>query len=218
MTYASALERDVFAGALFPSIPSLGMSAAVESDTDTPAARQPARDLAALLASVAAGDRSALSVVYERTSAKLYGICRHLLGNDAEAEEVLQDVYLTVWQKAGRFDAGKASPITWLAVLARNRAIDRLRRHRVKTDTIDAASDIADESDSAFDLLEQAEQRARLVGCLDELEQRQGAMIRAAFLDGATYPQLAERESVPLGTMKSWIRRGLQRLKGCLER
>lgn len=175
------------------------------------------QELVPLLHSVAAGDRDALSTLYERTSAKMFGICSRLLDNRGEAEEVLQDVYLTVWRNAGRFDSAKASPITWLAVLTRNRAIDRLRVRRVATAPLDHAAEIADERDSAFDLLEREQEVERLTQCLDELEERQRTMIRAAFLDGATYPQLAERESVPLGTMKSWIRRGLMRLKGCLE-
>lgn len=171
-----------------------------------------------LMRSIAAGDRAALSSLYGRTSAKLFGICLRLLGSRAEAEEVLQDVYVTVWQKASRFDEGKASPITWLAVMTRNKAIDRQRRRTTRTTDLDAAGEIADDRASALDILEMNEEMGRLADCLDELDERQQTMIRAAFLDGATYPQLAERESVPLGTMKSLIRRGLLRLRGCLER
>ena len=80
------------------------------------------------------------------------------------------------------------------------------------------AADAEDESPSAFEVVQQQQDSARLADCLGELDERPRAMIRAAFLDGATYPELAEREGVPLGTMKSWIRRGLQRLRGCLER
>lgn len=177
-----------------------------------------ARDLTAVLGRIAQGDRAALATLYERTSAKLYGICARVLGSDAEAEEVLQEVYLTVWQKADRFDDAKASPITWLAVLARNRSIDRLRLRRLQTDPLGAANDIADDSDSALDVIERKQEHGRLATCLDELGERERTMIRAAFLDGATYPELSEREAVPLGTMKSWIRRGLLRLRGCLER
>lgn len=190
----------------------------MERTTSRPGPGARGRELSLLLKAIAGGDRAALSTLYERTNAKLYGICSHLLGNEAEAEEVLQDVYLIVWQKAERFDENKASPITWLAVLTRNRAIDRLRRRRLKTAALDDAGEVADDSDTAFELLEQDEQSARLAGCIEELDERPRAMIRAAFLDGATYPQLAEREAVPLGTMKSWIRRALLRLRGCLER
>jgi RNA polymerase sigma-70 factor (ECF subfamily) len=174
--------------------------------------------LVGLLDSVARGDRDAFSDLYRRTSAKLYGICLRLLGSEAEAQDVLQDVYVTVWRKAYRYEAAKASAITWLAVLARNQSIDRLRRRTVASADLDAAADIADESPSAFELVGDAQDADRLNRCLEQLEERARAMIRAAFLDGATYPELAEREGVPLGTMKSWIRRGLLRLRGCLER
>lgn len=174
--------------------------------------------LAQLIESVARGDRQAFALLYRRTSAKLYGICLRLLGSEAEAQDALQEVYVTVWRKAGRFDLEKASAITWLAVLARNRSIDRLRRRPLASDGLEAAEEVEDESPSAFDLVGNAQDAARLGHCLEELEERARSMIRAAFLDGATYPELAEREGVPLGTMKSWIRRGLQRLRGCLER
>ena len=174
--------------------------------------------LARLMAAVSAGDGAALADLYERTSAKLYGICLRLLRDEAEAQDVLQDAYVSVWNKAEHYDSAKASPITWLAVVARNKAIDRLRQRRIGSDDLDAAANVEDDSPSAFTVVERQQDAARLAGCLDELEDRARAMIRAAFLDGATYPELAEREGVPLGTMKSWIRRGLQRLRGCLER
>jgi RNA polymerase sigma-70 factor (ECF subfamily) len=186
---------------------------------DTPMRSAPqGRELVPVLQAVANGDRAALSVLYNRTSAKLYGICARLLGNQSEAEDVLQEVYMTVWGRAGSFDEQKASPVTWLAVIARNKAIDRLRSRRAGTETLDQAENVADESASALELIEREQETRRLKNCLEELEERQQQCIRAAFLDGASYPQLAERQNVPLGTMKSWVRRGLLRLKGCLER
>lgn len=175
-------------------------------------------ELIALLERVSRGEREAFFALYQRTSAKLYGICIRLLGSEAEAEDVLQEIYLTVWQKSSRFDAEKASPITWLAVMARNKAVDRLRRRPRGSEQIESAALIEDERPSAFEAVSQADDAARLGRCLEELDERARAMIRAAFLDGVTYPELATREGVPLGTMKSWIRRGLQRLRGCLER
>jgi RNA polymerase sigma factor (sigma-70 family) len=174
--------------------------------------------LVLLLQRVASGDRGAFALLYQLTSAKLYGICLRLLGNEAEAQEVLQEVFLTVWRKADRFDAGKAGAITWLSVLARNRAIDRIRQRPREADDIDAAAEIPDGAPSAFVVVEQAQDSARLSACLDELEERARNMIRLAFFEGATYPQLAAQAGVPLPTMKSWVRRGLQRLRGCLER
>jgi RNA polymerase sigma-70 factor (ECF subfamily) len=176
------------------------------------------KELEDLIRAVARGDRAAFASLYDRTSAKLYGICLRLLRDEAEAQDVLQDAYVSVWNKAEHYDSAKASPITWLAVLARNKAIDRLRQRRIGSDDLDAAANVEDDSPSAFTVVERQQDAARLAGCLEELEDRARTMIRAAFLDGATYPELAEREGVPLGTMKSWIRRGLQRLRGCLER
>lgn len=174
-------------------------------------------DLVALLAAVARQDRSAFGELYERTSAKLYGICRRLMGSDTDASDVLHEAYLTVWRNADRFDPAKASPITWLAVLTRNKAIDQLRRAR-SSEAIDAASDIADGAPSAVDIISDEQDRRRLAHCLDQIDARTRDLIRTAFFTGATYDQLATEQGVPLGTMKSWIRRGLISLRGCLER
>lgn len=174
--------------------------------------------LAPLLSAVAGGDRGALGTLYERTSAKLYGICLRVLGSEAEAEEALQEAYLAVWRRAETYDPARAGAIAWLAVLARNKAIDRLRRRSQPSAPLDAAEQVPDDAPSALDLIESAEDGARLAACLGELEEKQQALIRAAFWSGASYPELAEREAVPLGTMKSWIRRSLIRLRGCLER
>ena len=178
------------------------------------------RQLVAAIASVAGGDRAALRLVYSETSAKLFGVCLRILGDRNEAEDVLQDVYLTVWRKAASFDEAVASPITWLVAIARNRAIDRLRSgaaSRVHA-PLEAAAEVPDAGLSALEQLEIGEDRARLKDCLQELEERQSAAIRSAFLDGFTYEELAETNRVPLGTMKSWIRRGLLKLRACLER
>lgn len=174
-------------------------------------------ELSPLLPAIAAGDRGALATLYRRTSAKMYGIALRILGDEAEAEEVLQDVFVTVWNKAALFEASRASPITWLAVMTRNRAIDRKRRASLPTAPIEAAADVPADAPLASELAERRQEAGRLTHCLEELDERARRLIRDAFLDGATYPELALREDVPLGTMKSWIRRGLQRLRGCLE-
>jgi RNA polymerase sigma-70 factor (ECF subfamily) len=175
--------------------------------------------LAAALVRVASGDRAALRIVFEDTSAKLFGVVVRILNDRSEAEDVLQDVYLTVWRKAGSFDPARASPITWLVAIARNRAIDRLRASAAgrRMEPIEHAEDIQDAGPSALERVAAGQDHARLAGCLGELEERHAIAIRAAFLDGTTYEELALRMRVPLGTMKSWIRRGLLKLRACLE-
>jgi RNA polymerase sigma-70 factor (ECF subfamily) len=193
-----------------------GMNARMEGKVSI--AGSQSREPAELLVAIGRGDKAALSRLYRLTSSRLYGICLHMLRNEAEAEDVLQEVYVTVWRKASLFDAAKASGQTWLGVLARNKAVDRLRRRQLPTAPVEQAEQIADDGPSALDVIEAAEDGERLSHCLDELEERQRGLIRTAFFEGVTYSDLATREEVPLGTMKSWIRRGLMRLKGCLER
>ncbi len=173
--------------------------------------------LIAALDGVAGGDRAAFHEVYRRTSAKLLGVCLRIFTDRSEAEDVLQDVYVTIWQKAGQFDPARASPITWLVTLTRNRAIDRLRSGgRRITTPIETIDEPADESASALDSLLEIEQSHRIGECLEELARDDAALIRTAFYQGATYNELAERAAVPLGTVKSRIRRALIRLRECL--
>ena len=141
-------------------------------------------------------------------------------GTDAEtAQEVAQEALIMVWRKAASFDPGRASPITWMVAIARNRAIDRLRASAVsrRMEPIESADAVSDPAPAAVERVEMAQQHQRLSRCLAELEARHASAIRAAFLDGTTYEELAARMSVPLGTMKSWIRRGLLKLRACLE-
>ena len=175
--------------------------------------------LKAAMARLARGDRAALEDIYRMTSVKLFGICYRILGDRKEAEDALQDVYVNLWRRADRYDPERASPIAWLAVFARNRAIDRLRSGRVQRDAapLEAAAEVADSTPLAEELLIDAERKARVHHCLGKLEDNQRDNIRAAFFDGRTYADLAETQGVPLGTMKSWIRRGMLRLKACLE-
>lgn len=174
--------------------------------------------LSSALQAVAAGDRAALGLVYQQTSAKLFGVCLRILRERSEAEDALQEVYLTVWRRAGSFDPARGvSPITWLAVLARNRAIDRLRAGKAHLNRpIEAAADVADDAPLAGEAILQAESGRRLLDCLGLLEPRHADYIRAAYFDGLTYAELARAADAPLGTMKSWIRRGLLKLRVCL--
>jgi RNA polymerase sigma factor (sigma-70 family) len=178
------------------------------------------KQLVAVLTRIAGGDRTALRLLYRDTSAKLFGVCLRILRDNGEAEDVLQDVYITVWRRAATFDPDRASPITWLGAIARNRSIDRLRAGTKarRMQPINDAFEVSDDAPNALAQLEGDEEHRRLMDCLGELEPRHAAAIRAAFLDGASYEELAQRVDVPLGTMKSWIRRSLMRLRDCLER
>lgn len=175
-------------------------------------------EIAQLIAAVARGDQAAFRSLYDQTASRLYAIGLRLLRSEQEAEEIVQDAYVSVWRRAGDFDPRRGQPLAWLATIARNRAVDRLRRKRLPLSGLDAADQIADDDPSALDLALAGERREQLGLCLDELEERPRALIRTAFVDGLSYSELADREQVPLGTMKSWIRRSLLRLRGCMER
>ena len=175
--------------------------------------------LADLMPRIAAGDRAALRQLYDATSAKLFGVCLRILSDRDESEDVLQEVYLTIWRRADRFEAGRAGVMTWISTIARNRAIDRLRA-RGPLAYAEAVEDleIDDGSIPADALLMTAEDSGALSRCMSELDDRTETVIRTAFFEGVTYEALAQRLETPLGTVKSWIRRGLLKLKGCLER
>ena len=174
--------------------------------------------LSRALVKVAAQDRDALQEVYRRTSRKLFGVCLRIFGERADAEDALQDVYLTIWDRAGSYDPARGSPITWLVTLARNRSIDLLRRSgRRPTAPLELASEVADDAPDAEAVLVSQDDDARVVHCLETLAKSEATMIRTAFYEGATYAELAERSAMPLGTVKSRIRRALLKLRGCLE-
>ena len=177
-----------------------------------------ARSLSDAMRRIADHDPQALAEVYQKTSARLFGVCLSMLRSRSDAEDVLQEVYVAVWKRAGQFDPAKAGVMSWLSVIARNRAIDRLRGRKRSAVPIDEAMEVADDSPLAFELVEQEQDRQRLSHCLDELDETPRRAIRTAFFEGLSYAELADREAVPLGTMKSWIRRGLLRLRGCLDR
>jgi RNA polymerase sigma-70 factor (ECF subfamily) len=174
--------------------------------------------LTPLMARIAAGEREALRQLYQATSAKLFGVCLRILSDREESEDVLQDVYVTIWRRADRFDGARASVMTWVSTIARNRAIDRLRARgpMAYAEQVDDM-EIADGQDSAETLLSAADDRNRLHGCMSELDDRTQKVIRTAFFEGVTYEALAKSMDAPLGTVKSWIRRGLAKLKGCLQ-
>jgi RNA polymerase sigma-70 factor (ECF subfamily) len=183
---------------------------------DTP---QDSSGLDVLLIEIAGGSRNAFESLYRATSSRLFAICLRVLPDRAEAEDVLQEVFTTIWHKAHQFDPGRASPIAWLAMIARNKAIDRLRAApaRGTLAPIEFADDIADAGATPLQTAVSADERERLEACMRQLDSRRQSLIRAAFFEGSTYEELAQRIASPLGSVKSWIRRGLLQLRGCLE-
>ena len=163
-------------------------------------------ELARVLVATGDEDRAAFARLYSMTSVKLFGICLRICGERQMAEDVLQEVYVTVWKRAGGYEPGRGSPIAWLATIARNRAIDRRR-----------ATGLRFAAPLASDLMLMAEEDRRLHGCIDELTADQRDSIRTAFFGGLTYAELATRRDVPLSTVKSWVRRGLAGLRSCLD-
>jgi RNA polymerase sigma-70 factor, ECF subfamily len=172
-----------------------------------------------LLAQIAMGNRQAFDALYHGTANRLFGICLRVLTERSEAEDALQDVFTTVWRKAAQFDARRASATAWLAMIARNKAIDRLRSMPMRQfrTSLDLGQDIEDPGVSPPQQAQAATDRMQLERCLERLEPRRRSLIRAAFFDGATYDELATRTRAPLGSIKSWIRRGLMQLRECLE-
>ncbi len=182
------------------------------------AAMRTPSDIETLIARVALGDRAAFAALYDATSAKLFGICLRVLADRHEAEDALQEVFVRVWDKADRYAANGLSPMTWLITIARNIAIDRLRVRKMPVETLEAVPDVADGGPTPEAAAIAASERARVAGCLDELEPDRAEAVRRAYLDGATYQELADRYAVPLNTMRTWLRRSLLKLRDCLSR
>jgi RNA polymerase sigma-70 factor (ECF subfamily) len=177
-------------------------------------------DLAFLLTRCADGDRAALEAFYRRTSAAVFGRVLRMLRDRALAEEVLQETYLSVWRNAGRYDRNAGAPITWVASIARYRALDVIQRRRptLSLEESGVAETLEDPAASPLESAMASAERNRLSECLEELESPARDSIRLAYWRGLSYAEVAAATKHPEGTVKSWIRRGLQHLKGCLER
>ena len=173
-----------------------------------------------LILRVSLRDRMAFDLLYAATSAKLFGTCLRVLKDRTAAEDVVQEAYIRIWLKADRFSVTGQSPMSWLIAIARHLAIDRLRARREAVgDTEDAAAlEIRDPAPGPEGRAIAAGERRRLDGCLDELESDRAAAVRAAYLEGDSYADLAARHNVPLNTMRTWLRRSLMRLRECLQR
>jgi RNA polymerase sigma-70 factor (ECF subfamily) len=175
--------------------------------------------LAGLLAACAKRDRAAFERLYQATSAKLYAVALRILKRSDWAEEVLQECYVSVWNHAPEYRAGLAAPLTWMTSIVRNRSLDRLRRPNPEVIDEDGTLIEGTASDQAGPLaeLERSADARALARCLKELEAKQRQAIALAFYDGLTHAELATHMRQPLGTVKTWVRRGLARLKACLE-
>lgn len=208
-----------------PSSPSLDRPGPA---TD-PSARQQA--LSQLLSRVALGDRAAFDTLYKQTSAHLLGVVLRIQSNRAQAEDVLQEVYVNVWRAAQSFNPALSQASTWLSSIARNRAIDSLRRRQTEPQTVsryqagpdddtdtDMLNDLPSDTPGPLDLLEQASEARALTECMGHLSRDQQSSLALAYYQGLTHAEVAEQLGQPLGTVKSWVRRGLQSLKNCLER
>lgn len=174
------------------------------------------QDISDLIARVALRDRAAFRTLYEATSAKLFGVTLRILRDRAEAEEALQEIYVRIWQRADRYVAGEASPISWLVAVARNHSLDVLRARRPASGAIEEAIEIPDVTPGPEDNAANSEDRARIAMCLGELDSDRAEAVRGAYLDGYSYEELANRFSVPLNTMRTWLRRSLIKLRECL--
>jgi RNA polymerase sigma-70 factor, ECF subfamily len=168
-----------------------------------------------LLLSVAGGDRQAFRRLYEATKDKLYGVCLSMLRDRERANDVSQEVFIKIWEKAALYDPAKGDAVSWMVTLARRCVLDEVRRKgapAVALDEIDPDSAVL----TIAPLFAAAESGRDLRRCLDRLQPEQARSIILAFVYGLTHEELARKMGKPLGTVKSWVRRGLADLKDCL--
>lgn len=172
-----------------------------------------------------AGEEGALGDLYDRLGGLLYSLARRILGSDREAEEIVQDVFVSAWRNARSFDPARASVTTWLTTMARNKAIDRLRANKRRIPAAPAepehVPEMRDEAANPSQSTQQADRRQRIAGWIGELPPNQREAVEMAFFEGLTHPEIAARLGETIGTVKSRIRLGLdrlrQKLKGGLE-
>lgn len=190
-----------------------------------------APELDALIARTAMGDRAAFADLYQRTCGPLLGVVLRIQRDRALAEDILQEVFVNVWRAARGFDARSGQAMTWLVSIARHRAIDGLRRAQTQPrfesstrggdgpdDDHDLYDDVATETPEPGEWLGQADEAQAVQRCLAGLSGEQQQSIALAFYQGLSHAELAAHLRQPLGTVKSWVRRGLMSLKACLER
>lgn len=182
------------------------------------------KELMALLDRVAARDEAALKALYDLTSGKLYGLAVRVVCHRDWAEDVLQESYLTIWRVAADYRAALSPPMAWMGLIVRSRALDSLRRRTADRSTVTQELDdsLAEtlEGDAAnpMDTTQASQQAWALHQCLSRLENRQREVVSLAYLRDLSHSELAQQLRLPLGTVKTWIRRGLEQLRTCMAR
>jgi RNA polymerase sigma-70 factor (ECF subfamily) len=175
--------------------------------------------LASLLAACARRDRAAFERLYRASAPKLFGVALRILRREDWAEDVLQECYVRIWDHAPEYRAGLAAPMTWMTSIVRNRCLDWLRRPRLEV--IDEEGDLLATAPSdgpgPLAALQSGRETQALKRCLEALDGKQRQAIALAYFDGLSHSELAAHLREPLGTVKTWVRRGLLRLKSCLE-
>jgi RNA polymerase sigma-70 factor (ECF subfamily) len=177
----------------------------------------PAQALEHLIARSALGDRGAFRELYRAAAPKLFGVALRILRREDWAEEVLQECFVSFWRHAPDYNASRAAPMTWMTSIVRNRCLDWLRRPNPEPLAEEALEALESDNPGPLALLEQGRDSAALARCLRALEARQRQAIALAFFDGLSHAELAQHLRQPLGTVKTWVRRGLARLRSCLE-
>jgi RNA polymerase sigma-70 factor (ECF subfamily) len=176
--------------------------------------------LSDLLARCALRDQRAFATLYQFSSAKLFAVAVRITRRRDWAEEVLQEAFVNIWNHAAGYNSAKSAPMTWMTAIVRNRALDWLRRPReveIDEEHEELMASIPDESPGPEELLRRSLEAGELAECMKSLTEEQQRSVTLAFFYGLSHGELAEQMRKPLGTVKTWIRRGLDRLKGCLE-
>ena len=172
-----------------------------------------------LLGAVALGDRAAYRRLYDATAPKLFAVALRILREESRAEDVLQDSFVNVWNSAGSYNATLSAPMTWLVTIVRNRAFDYVRRIDFRTVELDDDLHAVLESEQAspMDLASHGQDAIALQRCLELLDAGQRQTIVFAYFQGLTHSELAATLRIPIGTVKTWIRRGLEKMRRCLD-
>ncbi len=169
-----------------------------------------------MLARVATGDRQAFRALYAKAGPRLYAICLRMMRSRDQADDVFQEVLVKVWEKSWQFDPAKGEALAWLVTLTRHAALDRLRRMPRQHVSLDDEPEVEAQAASAMERSSGLERRA-LHRCLAELRPDYREAVVLAYVNGLTHEELAARLDRPIGTIKSWVRRGLEQLKGCMD-